>query len=255
MNFIAEIGVCHNGDVNTALKMVDAAKECGADCAKFQLFDAAKLGRPEIDHLSLSEAEMTVLKWHCDSVGIEFLCTPFDVESVEFLTGMGVKRLKLGSGAMFDRPLQEAAANTGLPIIASTGMCDMADLVEGMKPLNAVENLTLLHCVSSYPLEPENANLRAIASLRRVFRRPVGYSDHSANADVMLAAAACGATVLEAHLTLDRSQRGPDHASSFEPAELKETIRRARLVGAMLGTGEKRVQPCEVATRKVWKHD
>ena len=254
MMFIAEIGVCHNGDVNTALKMVDAAKEAGADCAKFQLFDAARLGRPEIAHLELSTAELLNIKWHCDEVGIEFLCTPFHVEAVEFLTPL-VKRLKLASGAMFDRPLQEAADKSDLPIIASTGMCDMADLIEGMKPLNCVENLTLLHCVSSYPLEPENANLGAMATLRRVFSRPVGYSDHSANADVLLAAAACGATVLEAHMTLDRGQKGPDHTSAFEPAELKETIRRARLVEAMLGTGEKRVQPCEVATRKVWKHD
>ena len=254
MLFIAEIGVCHNGDVNTAMKMVDAAREAGADCAKFQLFDAARLGRPEIAHLQLSPAELLNIKWHCDDVGIEFLCTPFHVEAVEFLTPL-VKRFKLASGAMFDRPLQEAAVKTGLPIIASTGMCGIEDLIEGLKPLNAVENLTLLHCVSSYPLEPENANLWAMATLRRVFQRPVGYSDHSANPDVILAAAACGAMVIEAHITLDRTQNGPDHTSSFEPAELKETIRRARLVEAMLGTGEKRVQPCEQPARGVWKRD
>lgn len=255
MLFIAEIGVCHNGSVETALRMVDAAKEAGADCAKFQLFDAVKLGKPEIDHLSLSEHELQILRWRCNQMGIEFLCTPFHPECIKFLQDLGVQRLKLASGAMFDRPLQEAAAKTGLPILASTGMCDMGDLIEGMKPLNDVENLTLLHCVSSYPLDPENANLWCIATLRRVFHRPAGYSDHSANQDVILAATACGASVLEAHMTLDRTQKGYDHSSAFEPAELKETIRRARGVEKMLGTGEKRSQPCEEAARKVWKHE
>lgn len=253
MIFIAEIGVCHNGDVNTAFKMVDAAKEAGADCAKFQHFDAERLGRPEIAHLQLSEAELVNLKWHCDKVGIEFLCTPFHTDSVQFLQDFGVKRLKLASGAMFDRPLQEAAAKTGLPIIASTGMCDMADLIEGMKALNGVENLTLLHCVSSYPLEPENANLGAIATLRRVFARPVGYSDHSANRDVLVAASACGAKVIEAHMTLDARQEGPDHNCAFQPNELKDAIWRCRRVEKMLGTGEKRSQACEEAARSVWK--
>ena len=252
---IAEAGINHNGSMLEAYRLINAASHCGADAVKFQLFDADKLGRPEIRKWQLSREQMAEIKAYAAPSGLEFLCTPFDPESLWWLVNQCVKRLKIGSGGIFNKPLLRAAEESRLPVILSTGMADLKEIEQAMRCLHYAKDVTLLHCVSSYPLAPEDANLGAIRALANAFGVPVGYSDHSANADVLCTAAALGARTIEAHLTLDRSAEGPDHLSSFEPDGFKEAVKRLRRIPAMMGDGRKRAQLCEVETRKAWAHD
>lgn len=251
---IAEAGVNHNGSMLEAYRLINAAERCGADAVKFQLFDAEKLERPEIRKLQLSRKQIEDLEVYTRASGLDFLCTPFDADALRWLAPR-VPRMKIGSGGIFDRELLAAAAQCRLPLILSTGMATFDEIDEAMRVLKYADNVTLLHCVSSYPLAPENANLNAIRTLASAFGVPVGYSDHSADADVLCTAVALGARIIEAHLTMDCDAAGPDHRSSFEPQEFKDAVRRLRRVPAMMGTGEKKPQSCEAQTRKAWAHD
>ena len=247
--FIAEAGVNHGGSFDEALRLIDAAKEARADAVKFQLFDYKLLKRPALQPLQLGRNAISDLKDYAAFKLIDFLCTPFDPGAVEFLKELGVKKLKLGSGAIFDTALRRAASDTGLPIIMSTGM---ATLEEVGVALLGLGDVTLLHCTSAYPTPLDAVNLRAMDTLAVTFNRAVGYSDHTANADVLVAAAVLGAEVIEAHITRDRTQSGPDHWASYEPLALKHAIQRIRQVGLYLGSGEKVPQQCEQPARKVW---
>lgn len=299
---IAEAGVNHNGRLDLALALVDAAKDAGADAVKFQTFRAEDLALPgaataayqqsatgQTDQLAmlraleLSAEQHERIAVHCARVGIEFMSTPFSEEAVDLLVRLGVRRLKISSGEIVNRPLLAKAAATGLPLILSTGMatleeveqavgwvragwepqgmhapCAPAEDRDGDGQASLRENtpakapcLVLLHCTSAYPAPDVALNLRAILTLREATGLPVGYSDHSLGNTAALAAVALGACVIEKHLTLDRSLPGPDHRASSEPAEFTALVRDIRRVEAMLGDGVKAPRPDELEVQQV----
>jgi N,N'-diacetyllegionaminate synthase len=248
VDVIAEVGVNHNGNWLKALDLIDAAKTAGADVVKFQLFSADKLKRPELRPLELSQIHMRALKAHCEEVGIEFLCTPFDLDSLQFLVDLGVKRLKISSGCITNKSLLTAAKNSGLPIIISTGMSTPDQAWDAYRLLG---HCTTLHCTSAYPCPVEDVNLRVLDRLPP----PFGYSDHTDGIIVALAAVARGATVIEKHLTLDRDQNGPDHKASVEPDEFKDMVDGIRYLEKALGDGIKRPMPSEKPAMKIWRTD
>jgi N-acetylneuraminate synthase len=269
---IAEVGVNHDGDVATAIELVDAAAEAGAEAVKFQTFDAAALATPAaelaayqrergseaagqremLERLELAPEEFGAIAEHCRERGVLFLSTPFDLGSAALLAELGVPAFKVGSGELTNLPFLRRLSDYGLPLLVSTGMATLEEVGAAVEAIaHGDAALVLLHCVSSYPAPPEEANLRALATLRHAFGVPVGYSDHCLGPEVTLAAVACDACVVERHLTLDRGRPGPDHAMSLEPDELAELVARIRSVEASLGSGEKVPQPSEAETRIV----
>ena len=257
---IAEAGVNHNGNFTTACRLVDAAKDSGADCIKFQTFKAEKLvsrSAKKADYqrnttgngtqaemlkkLELSFPDFMALKEYCDHVGISFLSTPFDLESIVFLNSLGMPFWKIPSGEVTDLPYLEAIARTGKPVIMSTGMCDLDEVAAAIRILreNGSGRIRLLHCNTEYPTPYEDVNLRAMQTMRDAFGLEVGYSDHTRGFEVPIAAVALGATVVEKHFTLDRSMDGPDHRASLEPDELTAMISAVRNIEKALGTGDK----------------
>ena len=246
---IAEAGVCHNGSFEQALKLVDAAKSTVADAVKFQLFDSRKLWEDSrIAHLELTRAQILDLRAYALSTGLEFLCTPFGVEEALFLKPL-VKRMKIASGCIGRFDLLEAVSD--MPVLLSTGMSTPLEI--GLALIILGNNVTLLHCTSSYPCRMEDVNLLAMNSLKRDYSLPVGYSDHTQGITVAIAAAALGATVIEKHLTLDRTTEGPDHKASIEPEEFRVMVSAIRTVETALGDGVKRVMDCELELRKAWR--
>ena len=256
---IAEAGVNHNGCVETALRIVDAAASSGADAVKFQMFRAAELvtstaptaayqrgsghtesQRAMLAGLELSAASFQTIKERCDERGILFLATPFGRTELDMLLAVDPPAIKIASTDLVDRQLIRAAAATELPVILSTGAATEAEIrqgVEWLRELGAGARLILLHCVSCYPTPIEAVNLRAIHTLGRSFGLPVGLSDHTTSVKVGAWAVAAGAGVLEKHFTLDRAACGPDHAMSLEPTALAEYVRNVRAVEAALGSG------------------
>jgi len=270
---IAEAGVNHNGDLNLALRLIDAAASAQADAVKFQTFRAAALtsasarqadyqtrntgrGESQLDmlrRLELAAGDFARLKAHAEAQGLIFLSSPFDEGSAELLRGLGVRALKLGSGELTNHPFLARLAAWGLPLIISTGMCDLDEVEAAASVMQAHGDppVCWLHCVSCYPAPPAESNLRAMDSLRLALDGVVGMSDHSMGHAVTLAAVARGAVAIEKHLTLDRSLPGPDHAASLTPAELAAAISDLRLVESALGDGRKRPMPSELSTRAV----
>lgn len=271
---IAEAGVNHNGDVAMALQLCDAAKNAGADAVKFQTFRAEDLvirGAPTADYqarqtgehdqflmlerLELSEAHHQKIKAHCDAIGIEFFSTPFSVNAVDMLVKLGVKRLKLSSGELTHRALVEHAAATQLPLLMSTGMGTMEEIMEAVSWVGAarghLHDVVVLHCTSAYPAPDKTLNLLAMQSMARDLHIAVGYSDHSLGIEAPVAAVALGATVIEKHVTLDRNLPGPDHSASLEPDEFLRMVQGIRRVSAMLGDGVKAPLPQELDTARV----
>ncbi len=270
---VAEAGVNHDGDLSVALQLVDAAAEAGADAVKFQMFQADRLvaaGAPkapyqlettatdESQHEMLARLELGAdahrrLAERASQRGLLFLSAPFDEESLRALVELGVPAIKLPSPDLTNPFLLEAAARSGKPLLVSTGMADLDEVARAMHVLRAAgaREVVLLHCVSSYPADPREANLRAMRTLESKFGVPVGFSDHTLGTDVALAAVALGAAVLEKHFTLDRTRPGPDHRASLEPGELKQLVRSIRDVEAALGDGEKKPAASEQANRTV----
>lgn len=271
---IAEAGVNHNGDVALALKLCEAACEAGADAVKFQTFKAADLvlpGAPTagyqaretgegdqfamLQKLELSEADHRTVKAHCDAIGIEFFSTPFSVQAVDFLMGLGVRRLKLSSGELTHRALVQHAAASKLPLLLSTGMGTMDEIREALHWVAAargsLQGVTVLHCTSAYPAPDDALNLRAMVSMGHDLGIAIGYSDHSMGIEASLTAVALGATVIEKHLTLDRGMPGPDHSASLEPGEFAAMTAGIRRVSAMLGDGVKAPTASERDTARV----
>lgn len=268
---IAEAGVNHNGSTDLALDLIDAAAKAGADAVKFQTFKADRLavrGAGTVEYqrrltgqtdqhamlraLELPQQTYAVLARRCEETGIEFMSTPFDLESAHMLVDLGMRRIKVPSGELTNLPLVRGLAGFGLPMIVSTGMATLdevlvtVDVVRTAAPaLLRDGGLTLLHCTSNYPTPLEDVNLRAMDTMRAATGLPVGYSDHTKGILVPVAAAALGATVVEKHFTLDRTMAGPDHPASLEPDELTEMVRSIRAVTAALGTGEKSPRPAE----------
>ena len=270
---IAEAGVNHNGDIRLAYKLVDAAKEAGADAVKFQTFKAenvvskitekAEYQRETtnseesqyemIKKLELSFEDFVKIKDYCDKKGITFLSTPFDYESVDFLESL-VPLYKVGSGEITNLPFLEYIAKKGKAIILSTGMSTLGEVEEAVKTIINVNSslpLVLLHCVSNYPAKYEDVNLKAMLTLKEAFELPVGYSDHTLGIEIAIAAVALGAKVIEKHFTLDRGLPGPDHKASLEPDELKKMVKAIRNVEKALGSGVKRPTQSELKVMKV----
>lgn len=271
---IAEAGVNHNGKLALALKLCEAARECGADAVKFQTFRAEDLvlpGAPTaayqarqtgqqdqfamLRELELSAGDHRAIKSHCDAIGIEFFSTPFSVAAVDLLVNLGVRRLKLSSGELTHRSLVEYAGATRLPLLLSTGMATMGEIDEALQWLlvsrGGLQGVTVLHCTSAYPAPDGSLNLKAMSSMALHLGVPVGYSDHSLGIDAALAAVALGATVVEKHLTLDRTMPGPDHSASLEPEEFARMTTGIRRVCAMLGNGVKAPAADELDTAMV----
>ena len=263
---IAEAGVNHNGSYDLACSLVDAAKGAGADCIKFQTFKSENLAShsaQEADYqkaaigdgsqvdmlkkLELSYDEFLKLKDYCDNVGICFLSTPFDIESINFLNTIDMPFWKIPSGEVTNYPYLVALANTRKPIVMSTGMCEMSEINDAIKVLrdNGTTDIKLLHCNTEYPTPFEDVNLNAMRTMREAFGLEVGYSDHTKGIEVPVAAVALGATVIEKHFTLDRNMEGPDHKASLEPDELAAMVSGIRHIEKALGNGDKIPSPSE----------
>jgi N,N'-diacetyllegionaminate synthase len=265
---IAEAGVNHNGSLEIAKKLIVAAKESGADAVKFQTFKTEKLVTQKarkadyqkkttaaqesqfdmIKRLELSEKDHLELISECRRAGIEFLSSPFDLESFDLLHRVGVKRFKIPSGEITNLAYLEEIARRNRPIILSTGMSTLAEVAEALDAIFSTGNrqVCLLHCVTEYPAPFEEINLRAMQTMHIAFKLPVGYSDHTPGIEIPMAAVALGAEVIEKHFTLDRKMEGPDHKASLEPDELAEMIRGIRNIEQALGDGVKKPTACEI---------
>jgi N,N'-diacetyllegionaminate synthase len=265
---IAEAGVNHNGSLDLALRLVDAAKASGADAVKFQTFRADLLATRSahkapyqerttanvesqfemLQRLQLDAAAHRRLIDHCRQVGIQFLSSPFDAQSADLLATMDLPLYKVPSGEITNLPFLQHLAAKGRPLILSTGMSTLGEVEEAVHVLQAAgaRQLTLLHCVTEYPAPYAEVNLRAMQTLKAAFGLPVGYSDHTLGIEVAVAAVALGAEVIEKHFTLDRSLPGPDHSASLEPDELEQMVAAIRHVEAALGNGIKTPAPCEL---------
>lgn len=269
---IAEAGVNHNGSFDLACRLVDAAKKAGADCVKFQTFKAEKLvsknaqkaeyqkrtteegsQQDMLKKLELSYEEFTKLKEYCDSVGITFLSTPFDFDSIAFLESLDMPFWKIPSGEVTDYPYLVALAKTHKPVVMSTGMCDIEEIEEAIKVLreNGCGDIKLLHCNTEYPTPFCDVNLAAICTMEKHFGLEVGYSDHTMGIEVPIAAVALGATIIEKHFTLDRNMEGPDHKASIEPKELETMVSSIKNIEMAVGSADKKVSPSEIKNRLV----
>lgn len=258
---IAEAGVNHNGNIDNAFKMVDVAKRAGADYVKFQTFipknlaskyaEKAKYQKKTtnsdesqlsmLERLVLKDFEYEELKEYCKKIGIGFLSTAFDLDSIHFLEKLGCEIWKIPSGEVTNYPYLVEIAKKHQPIILSTGMCKMEEIEEAVSVLeeNGAGEITLLHCTTEYPTPFTDVNLKAMCTMKEHFDRQVGYSDHTKGIEVPIAAVAMGATVIEKHFTLDRNMEGPDHKASLEPDELKQMVDSIRNIELALGTGVK----------------
>jgi N-acetylneuraminate synthase/N,N'-diacetyllegionaminate synthase len=271
---IAEAGVNHNGDPATARRLIDAAHAAGADAVKFQVFSADRLVAPAapscsyqqqhdahavtqhemLKRLELHPAAFVELAVHAADLAIDFLATPFGVQEVAQLVELKVPAIKIASPDIVNVPLLEAAVATGLPLILSTGAATSAEIDQAVALIHshgAQGRLILLHCVSAYPTNPHQACLRRIRTLAERYALPVGFSDHTPDAEFSTLAAAAGAVILEKHLTLDQNSPGPDHFFSLTPEQFARYVASARDVEAVLGSGEIGVSPSEVEVRKL----
>ncbi len=268
--FIAEIGVNHNGDLELAKKLVDAAKSTGAHFVKFQSFSAdtvacrSALSAPHadealgvdgtfyelLDKLSITHAEQKELLQYCESVGVSFISTPFSFEDIDFLVELDVPFLKIGSTDTTHTEFLNYAAKTGKPLLLSTGMTDMAQVNHAVETIITAgnHNLALLHCVSLYPPELNEINLSAISTLKQRFPDiPIGFSDHTIGSWASLAATALGATIIEKHFTLDKTMAGPDQAVSADPKEMNIIVEEGTNIYRALGDGVKKASSREQA--------
>ena len=267
---IAEIGVNHNGDISLAKEMIDAACEAGADVVKFQTYIAEEVMTDKTPlagymgdsdnnfldlarRLELSIDETIELKKYTEAKGAEFMSSPFDVPSTKALAKLGLRRLKIPSGETVNPFVMKAAAETGLPLIVSTGMCTLVEVSNSLKFLKEHGSgpVTLLHCTTQYPADFENLNLKAMLTLAKEFDVEVGYSDHTPGIEASLAAVALGAKVIEKHFTTDRSLPGPDQEASLIPAELKALVDCTRNISKSLGDGTKEPKAIELEIAKV----
>jgi len=263
---IAEAGVNHNGSFKLACALADAAKAAGADCVKFQTFKAKNLvshlaqkadyqkhttgggSQEEMLHkLELSYDEFLELKTYCDHIGICFLSTPFDLESIAFLDSIDLPFWKIPSGEITNYPYLAALGKTGKAVVMSTGMSDLSEIEAAVRVLrdNGTTDIRLLHCNTEYPTPYEDVNLKAMQTMRDAFGLEVGYSDHTRGIEVPVAAAALGAVVIEKHFTLDRNMEGPDHKASLEPDELAAMVAAVRHIELAMGNGCKAPSPSE----------
>ncbi|WP_088228621.1 N-acetylneuraminate synthase [Desulfosporosinus sp. FKB] len=270
---IAEAGVNHNGDIKLAKKLIDTAKSAGADAVKFQTFKAENLvskvarkadyqkqstGSDEsqlemIKKLELSFNDFQELKKYCVEKELLFLSTPFDLDSIDFLEGLEIPIYKVPSGEITNLPYLIKIAQMGKSVIMSTGMSDLDEVGFALEVLrkNGAGTITLLHCNTQYPTPFEDANIKAMLTLKQRFGVAVGYSDHTTGIEAPIAAVALGAEVIEKHFTLDKNMDGPDHKSSLNPQELKDMVKSIRNIEVALGDGIKRPSESETPNKEV----
>lgn len=271
VKIIAEAGVNHNGSIDLAFRLIDAAADAGADYVKFQTFKAENLVTPDaikaeyqqkniasdddsqfrmLKELELSQSDFRILADYCKEKNIGFLSTPFDLESIEFLKTLDMDYWKIPSGEITNYPYLVTIARIGQPVIMSTGMSNLEEVRDAVGVLceNGLSRdmITLLHCTTMYPTPFSDVNLRAMETLATFETGAVGYSDHTRGIEVPVAAVALGAQVIEKHFTLDRSMPGPDHKASLEPAELASMVTAIRNVEAALGTNVKTPSSAEI---------
>ena len=272
---IAEAGVNHNGDIKLAYKLVDAAKEAGVSCVKFQTYitendtvrncekadyqkksDDLENQFDMVKRLELSFDEYMELKKYCDEQDIVFLSSPFDLDSLAFLNNIEMPFWKIASSEITNYPFLRNIGMTQKPVVMSTGMCTLAEIDEALAVLKkfGTEKIMLLHCNTEYPTPMIDVNLKAMLSLRDKYNVEVGYSDHTLGTEVCVAAVAMGATVIEKHFTLDNDMEGPDHKASLNPVQLKQLVEQVRNIEVAMGSAEKKPSMSElnnkVAARK-----
>jgi N-acetylneuraminate synthase len=270
---IAEAGVNHNGRIDMAYRLVDVAKEAGADAVKFQTFKAENvvsrlankaeyqkkttgLDKSQLEmikKLELSFEDFVKLKKYCDKKEIMFLSTPFDHQSIDFLYNL-IDIYKIPSGEIINYPYLKHIAAKNKPLIMSTGMANLGEVEEAIntiREVNSEAKISLLHCTTNYPTPYEEVNLKAMQTLAAAFKLPVGYSDHTLGIEVPVAAVAMGAKIIEKHFTLDKKLPGPDHKASLEPGELKEMVKVIRNIEVALGDGIKKPNKSEIEIMKV----
>ena len=270
---IAEAGVNHNGSYNTAIKMIDAAKNAGVDYIKFQTFVPEKLvtecakkadyqeittnsDESQLDmlkKLTLTDEEFIGLKKYCDKIEIGFISTPFDLDSIEFLEKFNMDFWKIPSGEITNLPYLEKIAGTRRKIIMSTGMSNINEIKDAVNLLekNGAEDIILLQCNTQYPTPYEDVNLKAMDTIKMETGKKVGYSDHTTGIEIPIAAAAMGAVVIEKHFTLDRNMEGPDHKASLEPEDLKKMVLSIRNVERAMGNGIKSPSKSELMNKAI----
>lgn len=270
---IAEAGVNHNGSLKLAKKLVDAAKDAGADCVKFQTFVAKNIvskhavkaeyqkqqtqaeesQQDMLKKLELSFDEFVELNAYCKNKDIEFMSTAFDFDSIIFLNDLKMNTWKIPSGDITNLPYLMKIAKLHKPVILSTGMSTLDDIRSAVSVLkdNGAGKLTILHCTTEYPTPFNDVNLKAMLTIKEEFGVEVGYSDHTPGIEVPIAATALGATVIEKHFTLDRNMEGPDHKASLEPDELKSMIISIRHIESALGDGIKQPAESEIKNMNV----
>lgn len=271
---IAEAGVNHNGDINLAFRLIDAAHEAGVDAVKFQTFKTEKIVTRQavmadyqkenlgggasqfemIKTLELSYAEFRELQAYCERIGILFLSTPDEEDSLDFLADeLDLPWLKIGSGEVNNYSFLRRIAAKQKPIILSTGMSTLGEVETAIRIIREVnqQELVVLHCTTNYPCPMNEVNLMAMLTLKDAFKLRVGYSDHTLGIEVPVAAVALGAEVIEKHFTLDKEMEGPDHKASMNPLELAAMVRGIRNVEQALGNGIKRPNPSEEKTKQI----
>lgn len=273
---IAEAGVNHNGDINLAKKLIDAAAEAGADYVKFQTFNSKKLVSKSaqkadyqientknstdsqlqmLQKLELSKTMHFELLDYCAQKDIKFLSTGFDLDSLDFLDELGIDRFKIPSGEITNLPYLRKIASFRKPVIVSTGMADMGEVADAINVLMKggvhKKDITIVHCNTEYPTPMQDVNLKAMQTMGKEFSVAIGYSDHTLGIEVPVAAVAMGASVIEKHFTLDNNMEGPDHKASLEPAELKAMANAIRNIEKALGNGIKAPSPSELKNKEV----
>ena len=272
---IAEAGVNHNGSVDLAKKLIDVATEAVVDAVKFQTFKTENVvtkSAPKAEYqlrtdtsngsqfemikkLELSQSDFEELYAYCGKKGLQFISTPFDLESVDFLHRLGLEVFKIPSGEITNLPYLRKIGGLGKKIILSTGMANLGEIEEALEVLvisgTFIDNITVLHCNTEYPTPMQDVNLLAMQTIAQSFGVSVGYSDHTKGIEVSIAAAALGASVIEKHFTLDRNLPGPDHETSLMLNELCEMVRAIRNIEMALGSGIKKATPSEIKNMSI----
>ena len=272
---IAEAGVNHNGSMDIAKKLIDIAKEIGADAVKFQTFKAERLvcksaRKAEyqknttdadesqfdmIKRLELNEDAHRELICYCKNKNIIFLSTPFDLESIDLLNKLGLEIFKIPSGEITNLPYIRKIGRLKKKVILSTGMADLEEIGNAINVLTEYgtrkDDITVLHCNTEYPTPFEDVNLLAMLTIREVFKVKVGYSDHTLGIEVPLAAVALGASIIEKHFTLDKNMEGPDHKASLEPYELEKIVKNIRNIEKSFGNGVKKPSQSEIKNKSI----
>ncbi len=270
---IAEIGVNHNNKISLAKKLILAAKKCGADAVKFQTFKAerlASINTPKVEYqkksgskkeshyemlkkLELSEKNHVLLKKFCNKTKIDFISTPYDLESLKFLIKLGVKFIKISSADLIDHQMHNYLAKKKINVIISTGMSNLKEIDKTIKIYKKYNHkkFSILHCVSNYPCSDHSLNLKNIITLKKKYKCNVGFSDHSIGQIGSIISIAYGASIIEKHFTLNKNMDGPDHLASITPKELKSLVDDIRRAEVMKGSYKKNIQKEEIEMRKI----